>query len=167
MSNGGDPNATQKYMKRNLLHVILTHAFVPERNEKLELLLTYRADLDSLSAMEETPMMAATVRGNPEATLMLLNAGADPDVYKPRSPQKLIHFVARENQTNRGQDWKNETKDYFDAIFQRLEQNGDSLEGAERDILRWQEIGRSYPVKEIRRLMDEEMARINAKKPNL
>ena len=161
MSNGGNPHETQQYMKRTLLHVIIAHAFVPERNQKLALLLPYGPNLNYMSAMEETPMMAAVARGNLEAARMLIEAGADPNIFKPRSPEKLIHFLARESQL-RDDAWKNATRTDFDAVVSILEQNGDSLEAAIKDTQRWTEIGRSYPPKEIRRLMDEEITRAKA-----
>ena len=91
--------------------------------------------------------------------LAILNGGADPNIFQPRSPQKLIHFVAREVEIRDAQ-WKHDHHDALRELIAKLEANGDSLDKATEDIRRWSEIGRNYPPLEGRKILDQEMARI-------
>lgn len=153
LEHGGDPNTVQEYLSRSLLHVLITHAGVPDRLAKIDVLLSFNPDLNVASGTYDTPMMAAVGRNNYNVALKILDAGGDPDIYKQRSNQKLIHYVVR----NKGMRLSPNPSDSLDELMARLEENGDSAEAAEQDLARWLQWSKSLTIKKASKLIQAEV----------
>jgi len=159
MTHGGDANARQKYLDRTILHVLIGHFAVKDRSKKIRFLVTQcQPDLDILSGMDCTPVMEAVGRGLFETALLLLDSGADPHIYRPRSNQRLIHFVARVVQQEQRASWSDERERDYKELVTRLNALGYSVEDAADDLKRWEERGRMYPPAKVRELREQEIA---------
>ncbi len=160
MKHGADVDLLDTHTNDSLLHVII-QANVPDKKERLKLVLDQRPQLDRISNFNVTPtMLAVSWAGQYEIALMLLDAGADPDVYV--SLQKLVHFVVREERKNRR--WEAKAKADYQSLVQRLTDHGESLDDARKDLDRWQEWGKIYPPEKIKELREREIAERQTRK---
>lgn len=157
MTHGGDPNAVDQKTKKPLLTTLITHSAVKDRHAKVELLVSnFEPNMNSVS-QGLTPAMHAVSRGYLATAVHLLDSGANPNIYAPRSNQKLIHVFARQL-ANPRRRWNESQRKFIEELTIRLEKNGDSIKKASEDITRWQEWGRNNPPEKFRELMDREIA---------
>src|SRR5690606_3234317 len=100
---------------------------------KIRVLLDQGADINYMNGAWKTPAMQATTWGGQyDLALMLLEAGADPAVYKPSSNYKLIHTVLAEGK-RRAATWAPQQRADYERLVKWLEDRGESLNDAQAD----------------------------------
>ena len=164
LQNGADlelkHEKTKAYTVDSLLHVVIK-ADVPDKVERIQMLIDAGADLNHIGGSDRTPTATAIARsGQYHIALMLLEAGADPTVYAERSNKRLVHAVVSEERRIRS--WTKESKADYEKIVKILIDQGESLEEARKDLDRWMEWGKVFPDK-FKELMDKEIAERIAK----
>ncbi|MDX1946797.1 MAG: hypothetical protein SFU86_15455 [Pirellulaceae bacterium] len=155
-SHGGDPNLVRK----DRIDSDVTPLFAviggsaTSKEEKVKALIKMGANIDHMDGSWATPTMYALVRGRYDIALILLAAGADHTVYRPKSNTRLVHVVIGEER--RSSIWTPEQKAVYERVVQTLKDRGESFEEARADIARW----RSWNAAsgEYRRNMDAEIA---------
>jgi hypothetical protein len=126
----------------------------------VKLLIGKGADLNRMNGAWTTPVMQAVSWGGQyDIALILLQAGADYKIYKPKSNTKLIHLVAMEE--DRKSAWKSPQAADYAKLVDWLEAHGESIAAAKADIKRWQSWG--ITSGEYRRKMDAEIAERKAR----
>lgn len=158
MENGGDPNLLDKKEQSTLLHAVIS-AGVPDAKDRVQILIDKGADLDALDQNGTPPVRYAVGWFRQfDIALQLLKAGADPNVYQPRSNSKLIHAVVGAERNlklmSEGQ------RRHFKALLTWLEDHGEDSEAARKDKERWSSW---IPPSEYRRRMDLEIAERKAR----
>ena len=63
----------------------------------MQLLVDLKADVNAVNKAGNTPLMAAAFMGRPNAVVVLLHNGADPERMLPRAQARALHSVARGN----------------------------------------------------------------------
>jgi hypothetical protein len=149
MRHGGDPNLRNRFGHETPLHIVIK-AFIPipEKKERLQLLIDKGADVDRLGRGVTPAMCAVRWGGQYWIALLLLDAGADPDAYDHSLLQKLIHQVVEEEPRSLRLDAKSQA-DYRELV-QRLVNHGDSAEQAQKDLERWKKPLSPQQFKELR-----------------
>ncbi len=156
MEHGGDPNFVHpKYKETPLFSVIKGSG--GEREERIQLLIDKGADLDYVSGLGATPaIQAVSWGGQYRYALMLLEAGADPDVYQTGLNSKLIHVVVGDEK--RLAIASPEQKQDYRKLVRWLESHGESVEKAREDHARWDSWFKFGDLKKINRLHEAEIA---------
>ncbi len=159
MKHGGDPELVDPHNGNAVLHVVVRAIISkPEKKKRIQLLLKREVELNCFNNADVTPAMdAVSWFGQYDIALMLLEAGANPGIYQSKGNQKLVHFVAAERGRVQRTTSAQQKADYG-AIVQRLEDHGDSIEEARKDVDRWMEWGKVYPIAKASKLMAEERA---------
>jgi len=162
MKHGGDAHLLDRKSNETLVHAIISSP-APNKKERIQLLLDKKVDLDHISNLYDTAVMRAVGWGGQyDIALMLLEAGADPKVYRAKSNKKLIHVVAQdESRASRSSD--NKMKSEYNALVKWLAERGESLAKAKADNERWMEWGKLYSPSEARRLIEREVAERKAR----
>ena len=161
--HGGDVNLQRK--SRVGLHDTPLFSVIKfggaDKKKKIRTLLSKGADINHMNGAWLTPpMQAATWGGQYDIALLLLKAGADHGVYRPRSNSKLIHSVASEA-IRRSATWSPQRERDYQQLVQWLEDHGESVDEARADIERWRSW--SLTTGERRRKMDAEVAQRKAR----
>jgi ankyrin repeat protein len=154
--HGGDSNLVRKDRifadDTPLFSVIVGRA--TNKKERLKLLIDKGANLDHMNGIWTTPTMNALGKGRYDIALMLLEAGADHMIYRPKSNTRLVHVVIGEESSSK--IWTPEQKADYEKLVQWLKNHGESFEEARADIARWKSWIRANG--EYRRNMDAEIA---------
>jgi ankyrin repeat protein len=137
--HGGDPNLVKS--GRGMIAATPLFTVITEGGgdwHKIQRLIDLGADLNYISGGEATPPMQATSWGGQyDLALKLLEAGADPSIYKsPDSNSKLVHLLIYEKE-RRGSLWSPEQKADFERLVEWLEDHGESYDAAKQDVERW------------------------------
>ncbi|MCA9043264.1 MAG: hypothetical protein KDA69_03030 [Planctomycetaceae bacterium] len=108
----------------------------PDRKKKIEQLLELGADIHQKdSAGREAVTVAVGWGGQYELALWLLKKGADPKAQRPDQKTWLIHKVLVERK--RARSLPEEIQKDYDALVAYLEEQGESLEQAEKVMIEW------------------------------
>jgi ankyrin repeat protein len=127
-----------------------------DKKERLQFLIDKGADLNYLSGSGATPPVQATSWGGQyDIALMLLKAGADHAIYRPKSNSRLIHLLVGEK-VRRGAIWTPQQRADYEELVAWLEARGESIETATADIARWKSWNAASG--EYRRNIDAEIA---------
>jgi ankyrin repeat protein len=137
MKHGADPNLKDGSDESPVSSVI--GGTSPEKKKRLQMLIDAKADLDHISSQTwQNPLRyAVSFFGQFDLALMLLKAGADPDLSFPKSRKKIVHEVLyrRERVKDPG------TLRQADEVLEWLNNHGQDVEQAKADIRRWSEEG--------------------------
>lgn len=156
MKHGGDPHFVTRRFKESLIHTIIVSP-ASNKKERLQLLIDKKVDLNYISGMENTAVMTAvTWGGQYHIALFLLDAGADPLLYRPGSNKKLIHLVVKDEE--RAKTGNEQSLADYNKLLERLKALGESPEAAKADNKRWGEWASLYSGPKFRELMDKEIA---------
>jgi ankyrin repeat protein len=173
-AHGGDPNLIKNgiiKLRTPLFSVISGGG--PNKKAQIQILIDKGADLNHLDNAGTTPVgMAVGWGGQYDIALMLLEAGANYKIYKPRTNARLVHYVL--NQESRKTAWTPTQKIDYEKLVKWLEDHGESIDQARADIKRWDSYHTST-AEAYNRKMDAEIAerkrgkrrRRNSKKSNL
>jgi hypothetical protein len=137
-AHGGDPNLKRTSVIGVNDSPIFSVIKSGGRNkmEKIQLLLDKGADINHMNGAWATPVMQATSWGGQyDIALMLLEAGADYRIYKPKSNSKLVHLVL--SQERRSAAWTPQQRADYQKLLGWLEDHGESLQEARADRERW------------------------------
>jgi len=158
--HGGDPNLVKKTQALGqgdtpIFAVIQSN--VPDRFQRVRVLLDRGAQIDHINGSELTPVMTAVAWGGQYSLArQLLDAGADPSIYaQSSSNQRLIHLVLSDGEARRPH-WPPEQQRDYDALVRWLELNGQPVAPAQQDLARWKSW--SISTGEFRRKMTAEVA---------
>ncbi|WP_131282636.1 ankyrin repeat domain-containing protein [Blastopirellula marina] len=158
--HGGDPNLVNPQKKETPIFVLITGSLV-QRKEKMRLLIDKGADLNALNASGVPATALACVHfGQYDIVLMLLKAGADPDIYLENQNSKLLHVVIREE--GRLPQMTPQQRTDYDRLVGWLKEHGASFENARADIERWRSWGANPPSR-IKELREAEIAERKAR----
>jgi hypothetical protein len=135
MEHGGDPDFTNPHTKCTLLKTILMEGGQFTR-ERVELLIEKRADLNKTGGSGAPPVIdAVSYFGQFDIALLLLKAGADPNVYIDGHNKKLVHIVLH---AKRGiENGTPQHRADYHELVEWLEGHGQSFEEAQADYDRW------------------------------
>lgn len=160
-SHGGNPNLIKNGVIKGdtpLFSVITGSG--SNKMVKVKLLINKGADLNHINGLWATPAMQAVGWGGQfDVALMVLTAGADYKINKPKSNTRLVHTVAIEEQFR--SKWTPQQAADYQKLSNWLEQHGESIASAKADIKRWQSWNTTPD--EFRRKMDAEIADRKAK----
>ena len=165
--HGGDVNlifSERPFYQRPLTTLI--ESAVSNKLAKVKTLIAKGADLNRRSGRSEdglTPAMDAVMLGQYKVALVILQAGADPNVYRKQDNQKLVHLVVADA-ARREANWTPQQKADHDELVEWLKSHGQSFEDAEADLKRWRTWSGS--ADEYRRKMDAEIAERLARESN-
>jgi ankyrin repeat protein len=156
MQHGGDPNIHNRFGHESPLHIVIK-AFIPipEKKERLQLLIEKGADLDQVCGGGTPAMRAVGWGGQYWIALLLLDAGADPAAYNHTQTSKLIHKVVADEPRSHSLDAQSQAE--YRKLVQWLGDHGESVEEAREDRERWRS-RRFYPPQKIKELREKEVA---------
>ncbi len=163
MEHGADPDLVDKNGKRErtLLHAVIT-AGVPDVKGRVRLLIDKGADLDKVDSTGTPPARAAVGWFNQyDIALLLLQAGADPTIYRPGSNSKLVHAV--ESRRDNVDMLTPEMQAHYHALEKWLREYREDFEQARVDVDRWKEWGKTLSPKAGRIKMEREVAERKAR----
>lgn len=159
MEHGGDPNLLQPQTKNTVLSTVIVEG-APYTRDRIKLLVEKGVDLDQPGRTGAPPVITAVnLFGQYDIALMLLEAGADPNVYIENQNKKLVHMVALAKKglaTSTPQQ-----KADFHKLVDWLEAHGQSIAEAEADYERWKKW--TGPTAEKAELMRAEIAERKAR----
>jgi hypothetical protein len=161
-NDGGDPNLVNagpgKVHDSPLFLVIESPA--QHKKEKIRLLLKKGAKINFENGAGVTPVMdAVSWGGQYDLAVFLLEAGADPDIYRTNTNSKLIHEVMAEERRSR--IWTPQQKMDYERLIKWLVDHGESIDQAKADRERWKSW--SQTTGEYDRKMNAEVAARKAK----
>jgi hypothetical protein len=159
--NGGDPNIRHSGplgFEHTPLFAVITRGS-GDKAAKIRRLIDLGADINDRGTGGTPVMQAVTWGGQYDLALMMLEAGADYQVYQHNDYRRLIHVVA--GQERRLNEYTPEQRAGFHQVVKWLEDHGESYEAAKADIARWDSWSRS--TGEFRRKMDAEIAERKAR----
>jgi hypothetical protein len=162
-AHGGDANLWHREKHRPPLQLLLVGP-AKDKKQKVQKLIDLGADLNANRGDEytggSTPVITATSTfGQYDLALLLLEAGADYQVYLADDHIKLIHVVAMAEK--RRPQWSPQQERDYQNLVDWLESHGESVESAKADLERW---GSWHTFNgEYRRKMDAEIARRKAR----
>ena len=138
LQHGGDPNlVVEDDTKLTPLDIVIDR-YYSDAKERVELLIAAGANLDRYCQYRGgTPAMLAVMEDRYDAALALLQAGADPTLYRPDGTEKLIHYVVRTER--RLPSFRGELASQYQTLVDWLEDHGESVEQARTDSQSWQE----------------------------
>lgn len=158
-SHGGDPNLVGTGIIPETPLFMVIGGMGHDKIGRVQMLIKRGANLDQLDGAECTPAMTAVVRRQFDIALVILKAGADPMIYRPRSNTRLVHVLVGTERTK--ETWTNKQKLDYSALSDFLTQRGESLDEARADLRRWRSW--SHTNGEFSRKMDAEVAARKAK----
>ena len=136
MEHGGDPNLVDKGTGMVPLDIVMERSFTTGLRNRVELLLSKGADVDHYCKYKGgTPAMLAVRNDDYEVALILLKAGADPKLYHPNTPEKLVHLMVRSEK--RLESFRPQLAADFNELRDWLEEHGESLAKARADCESW------------------------------
>lgn len=159
MEHGGNPNQTNPETKCTLLRAIIMEGG-PQVKERIKLLIEKGADLNATGGSSSPPVMDAVgFFGQFDVALLLLEAGADPNIYMKNHVRKLTHIVvlAKKGLATMTPQQRAD----FEKLVEWLEDHGQSIAEAEADFERWKKWPSDRAAKS--RLIDAEIAERKAK----
>jgi ankyrin repeat protein len=126
MKHGGDPNLVHRRIQATPLHAVI-ESLASDKSERIQLLIDAGADLEHLS-LGATPAMHAAGSGQFGIALQLVEAGADYSAYGESQLTRLIHILAAS---------RHKRDLSYERLIAWLEERGESLEEAKKDLERW------------------------------
>lgn len=160
MEHGGDPNLVHPKSKETPLFAVITGSG-GQREERIQLLIDKGVDLDYAGSGKTATIQAVSWGGQYRFALMLLKAGADPGIYQTNQNSKLIHIVVSD-QKRLAIASPQQNEDYFELVVW-LEEHGESVEQARKDLARWDSWSKFGDLKKIRKLREAEIAEREAR----
>ena len=157
--NGGDPNIRHTGplgFEHTPLFAVITRGS-GDKAAKIRRLIDLGADINDRGTGGTPVMQAVTWGGQYDLALMMLEAGADHQVYQHNDYRRLIHVVA--GQERRLKKYSPEQQAGFHKLVKWLEDHGESYEEAKADIARWD----SWSGATFRQKMDAEIAERKAR----
>ncbi|WP_145434025.1 ankyrin repeat domain-containing protein [Lacipirellula limnantheis] len=138
LQHGGDPNlVVADNTKLTPLDIVIDR-YYPDMKERVELLVAAGADLNRYCKYRGgTPAMLAVMEDRFSIAMQLLQAGADPTLYRPDGTEKLIHYVVRKERFL--PNYRQELAGQYHALVGWLEEHGESVEQARADSRSWDE----------------------------
>lgn len=138
LQHGGNPNlVVEDNTKLTPLNIVIDR-YYSDAQDRVELLVAAGADPNRYCQYRGgTPAMLAVMEDRFSIALHLLQAGADPTLYRPDGTEKLIHYVVRKER--RLPDFPGELASQYQALVDWLEENGESVDQARADSQYWQE----------------------------
>lgn len=156
MEHGGDPNLVEPRWGSTPIFTVIT-AGVPDRKERVQLLIDKGADVDHVNSVGATPAIEAVGWfGQYDVALMLLKAGADAGIYVENQNSKLIHAVVGDER--RLPYASPQQRAEYQELLQWLVDHGESAEEARKDLDRWRERAGKLPPKRLGQLLKKEIA---------
>lgn len=153
--HGGDPNLIGGRYKETPIFLLITGP-VQDRRRKIQTLIAKGADLNHTNGDGVTPAMQALgFFSQFDIVLLLLNAGADPNIHVTSNNHKLVHMVILQEDGLK-HCTPQQVADYR-KIVDWLKKHGQSFEGARVDLKRWKS-WMSKPSIEQARLRKREIA---------
>lgn len=162
--NGGDPNLRTKVIDDSVTVFQLLSSRAPDIEERVKLLAGKGADLNVRFDNGHTKMSGWTLWGSYDVVMVMLELGADyqleytGDALRAANSDlagmpcrfRLIHFIAEHgpNDLPRPSDGV----DSYNAVVSWLEDHGESLSEAKKDLERW----RSWKEEGLENLIEEE-----------
>ncbi len=135
MEHGGDANLIHPQTKETVLTTVVMNG-APYTKERIKLLVDKGVDLDQAGQAGAPPaVMAVNLYSQFDIALLLLEAGANPNVYIENQNKKLIHIVAMAKK-GLGTSTPQQEAD-LDKLVEWLEKHGQSIAEAEADYERW------------------------------
>jgi hypothetical protein len=154
MKHEGDPNLVNSRSKATTIREVIMSGTADKRS-RVQLLIDKGVDLNQLDGSFTPAMRAVSWFSQWDLALMILEAGADPDVYKEESNSKLVHTIVR-FQDSLAQATPTQ-KAAHKKLVDWLESHGQSMKQAEADLQRWDSLRASKPLSEYGKIMRAEV----------
>ena len=136
LAHGGDANIVDQKNGVTPLDIVADRYFHEDILQRFELLISKGANLDRYCKFKGgTPVVLAVQHDRFAAALLLLESGADPTLYLPIHVDKLIHYVVRKE--DRLGDYRPEMVAEYQSLVKWLEEHGESVAEARKEITQW------------------------------
>jgi ankyrin repeat protein len=135
-THGADPNVIKNGIISNQTPIFtLLTGSAQDKKGKVKALIDKRANLDHMDGGWSTPVMMTVSMRRYDIALMLLEAGANHMIYKPKSNTRLIHIVV--GQERLSETWTPQQGADYKKLVKWLVDRGESTDAAKADIQRW------------------------------
>lgn len=135
LKHGADPNFMRGSPYSPPLHAIIRRG-IKHKWQRIQLLLDNGADINAFDYLGDTPPMNAIRSGDQyDIALRLLDAGADAKLKHQNTDQRLVHFLV--SAESRQDPLAPEKEELRQELLKRLEDLGESLEVARKDLDEW------------------------------
>jgi len=169
-AHGGDPNLEQRTrtLGRGDTPIFLViESGARDKQARIRQLLAMGVDIDKPSGTGNTPAMWAVAWFEQfDLARMLLETGADHQLFRGTTNSRLVHDVLRQRRKkNKSASWSRQQWSDYQAVIKWLEAHGESVRDAEADLDRWQSWSpEEYPEKMKAEIAERKATEAQAKK---
>jgi ankyrin repeat protein len=150
----GDVDLIAESFGNSVVHRVIA-SFVRDKEARIQLLVEHGCNLNVVNSSYFTPaIMAVRLGGQFDIAVTLLKSGADPLVWG--GDMRLAHAVAQREFDRLG-PWPPNKQHDLDELVILLEDAGESMEDARKDVVRRRELFDKFPPGKARTIFREEM----------